>query len=117
MKLGPRLAATALAVSVPVAIVLYLLDDTYREAERRATLDRIVAAQMTDDVKERCESNPSWFLAGPRPNRPTPEQLASPDADVTAPRARPQELPFDYFAYDAAYRERSPAAPRFPNEL
>jgi HAMP domain len=117
MKLRPRLLLTALAVSIPVAILLYLLVDSYREAERRALLERMVTAQMTDDLRDRCESNANWFLAGPRENRPSAEQLSAPDADVTAPRPRPQELPFDYFAYNDAFEPASVAGPRLPADL
>src|SRR5438552_13534605 len=102
MKLGPRLLITAFVAAVPAALLLYLLIDHFREQEQRVAFERVVAAQLTDDTRQRCESNPNWFLAGPRPDRPTAEQLAAPDADVTAPRPPAQELPFEYFAYDEA---------------
>src|SRR5207248_3023401 len=72
---------------------------------------------LTDDTRERCESNPNWFLAGPRPGRPRPEVLAAPDADVTAPRPPTEMLPFEYFAYDDLFSPLSSAGPRFPPEL
>ena len=117
MKLRPRLLITALLSAVPAAILLFLLVDGFRQDEQRLALERVVAGQITDDTRERCESNPNWFLAGPRSDRPTAEQLSAPDADVTAPRPRAQELPFEYFAYDDAYQPLSTAGPRFPAEL
>jgi signal transduction histidine kinase len=117
MKLRLRLLITAFAAAVPAAILLYLLVDHFREQEQRLALERVVAAQLTDDTRQRCESNPNWFLAGPRPDRPTAEQLAAPDADVTAPRPPVQELPFEYFAYDETYQPLSTAGPRLPADV
>jgi signal transduction histidine kinase len=117
MKLRTQLAVTALVVGIPIAVLFYFTHEWLRTRDVRLMLARVVTSQMTDDVRERCESNPNWFLAGPRPDRPTPQQLAAPDADVTAPRAPTQELPFEYFAYDDGYQPLSTAGPRFPTEL
>jgi signal transduction histidine kinase len=117
VKLGTRLIATALLVSIPVAVVLYEINESLRARDMTLALQRFVASQMTDDFRERCESNPNWFIAGPREDRPAPEVLAAPDADVTAPRPPRQELPVEYFAYDDAYMPLSSSGPRFPNEL
>src|SRR6478736_1738812 len=117
MKLRLRLLITAFVAAVPAAILLYLLVDHFREQEQRLTLERVVAAQLTDDTRQRCESNPNWFLAGPRPDRPTAEQLAAPDADVYAPRPQIQNLPVDYFAYDDTFQPLSTAGPRFPTDF
>jgi signal transduction histidine kinase len=117
MKLRPRLLAMALAVSLPCAVLLYFVQDWLRSRDERAFLDRFVVSQLTDDTRERCESNPNWFLAGPRPDRPTPQQLAAPDADVYAPRPQIQSLPFDYFAYDDRFEPLSTAGPRFPTDF
>src|SRR5262245_30294293 len=117
MKLRPRLLLTALAIALPLAIVLYLVGEQLRTRDARQILERVVASQLTDDTRERCESNPNWFLAGPRPDRPSRDVLAAPDADVNAPRPPTQALPFEYFAYDDAFSALSSAAPRFPNDL
>ena len=117
MKLRVRLLVTALLVAIPVAILLYVTNERLRVRDERLMLDRFVTSQLTDDTRERCDSNANWFLAGPRPDRPTPQQLAEPDADVTAPRAPTQELPFEFFAFDAAFSPLSTAGPRFPVEL
>src|SRR4051812_15210614 len=107
MKLRARLVISALVVAIPLAVVLFVLNDRARENERRTAFSRVVTGLLTDDLRDRCESNPNWFLAGPRPDRPRAEQLAGPDADVTAPRPQVQELPFEYFAYDEGYQPLS----------
>ena len=117
MKLRARLIVTALLAALPVAILVYWVNESLRARDMRLMLDRFVTSQLTDDTRERCESNANWFLAGPRPDRPSPQQLAAPDADVVAPRAPTQQLPFEFFAYDDAFLPLSTAGPRFPAEF
>jgi signal transduction histidine kinase len=117
MKLRPRLLVTAVAVALPLTILLFMVNEHLRARDRRLTLERVVASQLTDDTRERCEANPNWFLAGPRPDRPSAEVLAAPDADVNAPRPPTQVLPFEFFAYDEAFSPLSSAGPRFPPDL
>lgn len=117
MKLRPRLLVTAVAVALPLTILLFAVNEHLRARDQRRTLERVVSSQMTDDTRERCDSNPNWFLAGPRPDRPRPEVLAAPDADVTAPRPPTEVLPFEYFAYDESFSPLSSAGPRFPSDL
>jgi signal transduction histidine kinase len=117
MKLRARLLVTALLAAIPAAILLYWANESLRARDMRLMLDRFVKSQLTDDARERCEANPNWFLAGPRPDRPSPQQLAAPDADVLAPRAPTQELPFEFFAYDDGFLPLSTAGPRFPTEF
>jgi signal transduction histidine kinase len=117
MKLRVRLLLTALLVAIPAAILINWVSGWLRARDAQQMLDRVVTAQLTDDTRERCDANANWFLAGPRPDRPTPQQLNAPDADVTAPRPPTQELPFEYFAYDGAFQPLSTAGPRFPADL
>jgi signal transduction histidine kinase len=117
MKLLPRLLIVAALVAVPVGFLIYYVNEGMRERDMRLALDRFITAQLTDDTRERCDANANWFLAGPRNPRPSREQLSAPDADVTAPRPAVQELPFDFFAYDAGYSPLSTAGPRFPTEF
>jgi hypothetical protein len=117
MKLRPRLVITSLAVAIPTAILLYMASEWLRTRDMRLALERFVASQMTDDTRDRCTANPNWFLAGPRPDRPSPEVLAAPDADAIAPRPPTQNVPFEYFAYDEAFTPLSSAGPRFPADL
>jgi signal transduction histidine kinase len=117
MKLRGRLLVTALLIAVPVGIALFETNEWLRARDAELALTRFAASQMTDDFRERCESNPNWFIAGPREDRPSPEVLAAPDADATAPRPPNQELPVEYFAYDESFSPLSSAGPRFPTEL
>jgi signal transduction histidine kinase len=117
MKLRPRLLVTAAIAAIPAAALAFLVNESLRTRDMQLALDRFVSSQMTDDFRERCESNPNWFIAGPRPDRPTPQQLAAPDADVTAPRPPTQQLPFEFFAYDDGFQPLSTAGPRFPADM
>jgi signal transduction histidine kinase len=117
MKLRARLIVTSLLAAIPVTILLFEVNEWLRARDMTEALRRFVASQMTDDFRERCESNPNWFIAGPREDRPRPEVLAAPDADVTAPRPPTTEHPVEFFAYDDSFSALSSAAPRFPTEL
>lgn len=117
MKLRARMLVTAVLVAIPIAFASHLAIETIRERDMRVQLDRFVISQLTDDTRDRCDANANWFLAGPRPDRPTPQQLAAPDADVTAPRPPTQEQPLEFFAFDDGFLPLSTAGPRFPAEL
>ena len=117
MKLRARLLLVAMLAAVPVAVLLYETNEWLRARDMRRAIDRVIASQMTDDFRERCDSNPNWFIAGPRADRPSAQVLAAPDADVLAPRPPTQELPFEYFAYDDTFTPLSSAGPRFPAEF
>jgi len=117
MKLRPRLVLTSVAVAIPIAFLIYEVTESMRGRDMRTALDRFVTSQMTDDFRDRCDSNPNWFLAGPRPDRPKPEVLAAPDADVNAPRPPTHNVPFEFFAYDETFTALSSAGPRFPADL
>ena len=88
MKLRARLLVMALLSAIPATMLVFTVNESLRARDMRLALGRFVTSQLTDDTRERCESNPNWFLAGPRPDRPSPQQLAAPDADVIAPRAQ-----------------------------
>lgn len=81
------------------------------------TLERVSAAQLTEVTRESCESDPRWFLAGPRTGRPSIEERRQPDADVRLPRPSAAELPFEFFPYDDSFLGSSTASPRFPDTL
>ena len=91
--------------------------DWLRARDRAAQLENASSAAVVEHVREACEANPNWFLAGPRDDRPTKEQLAQPDADVYTARPDTKTRPFEYFAYDEEFKGISTAAPRFPEPL
>ena len=88
-----------------------------RTADLSLTLERVVKAQINEQVRERCESDPRWFLTGSLEGRPKQGERPSADPDVLAPRPKIDEQPFELFAFDEEFLGSSPAAPRFPNEL
>jgi signal transduction histidine kinase len=116
MQLRPRVAISSLLIAVPAALVLFFAIDSIRTADLSLALERVVRSQINEQVRERCESDPRWFLTGPLEGRPGKGEAVSPDPDF-APRPKVQEQPFELFAFDEDFLGSSPAAPRFPNEL
>ncbi len=117
MLLRTRAALTALLVALPAALVLLYVISSIRSRDMAIALERVVTSQINDQVKERCESDPMWFLAGPLNGRPKGGQPQNPDAGVLAPRAKAEDQPFELFAFDEDFLGSSTASPRFPNEL
>ncbi|HKV98344.1 MAG TPA: HAMP domain-containing sensor histidine kinase [Vicinamibacterales bacterium] len=117
MQLRPRVAVTSLLIAVPAALLLFVSINSMRTADLTLTLERVVKSQINDQVRERCESDPRWFLTGSLEGRPKQGERPSADPDVMAPRPKIDEQPFELFAFDEEFLGSSPAAPRFPNEL
>lgn len=117
MQLRPRVAVTSLLIAVPAALVLFFSINSMRTADLSLTLERVVKSQINEQVRERCESDPRWFLTGSLEGRPKQGEKPSADPDVMAPRPKIDEQPFELFAFDEEFLGSSPAAPRFPNEL
>lgn len=114
MTLTRRVALTALLVALPLSLATVAVLEWVRAHERRATIERVMAGQLTSVVRDACEADPEWFLAGPRAPRPTLEERLQPDADVTLPRPSTDELPFEIFAYNSNLEPSSTAGPRLP---
>lgn len=117
MQLRPRVAVTSLLIAVPAALLLFFTINSMRTADLTLTLERVVKSQINDQVRERCESDPRWFLTGSLEGRPKQGEKPGPDPDVMAPRPKVDEQPFELFAFDEEFMGSSPATPRFPNEL
>lgn len=115
MTLRRSLIVGSLAAAAIIAVAGTVAIEWVRARDRAIQLERASAAAIVEHTREACEANPNWFLAGPRDNRPTKEQLAQPDADVFAPRPDTQPRPYEFFAYDEEFRGVSTAAPRFPD--
>jgi signal transduction histidine kinase len=80
-------------------------------------LERLAAMHLTETVRDACQSDPQWFLAGPRTGRPPLASRDVPDADVVLPRPDPSPLPIDVFAYDQDFNPMSTAGPPMPRDL
>src|SRR5262245_53620818 len=117
MTLARAAFVKSLALALPAALVIFLGVEWLRGHERENALERVLNSHQTEIVRQTCETDPQWFLAGPRTGRPRPEERLQPDADVRLPRPSNEELPFEIFAYDNEFLPTSPAGPRFPEEF
>lgn len=117
MMLRPRAVATAAALAVPVAALAVLASEHTRTRDAQLALGRVVASQINAQVRERCESDPKWFLTGPLEGRPPNGIFVSADPDALQPRPKLTNQPFELFAYDEQFGGASSAAPRFPQEF
>lgn len=108
---------TALVIAIPAALLIFTMVNWLEKRDRIALLERIAESQLNEVSREACENDPMWFLAGPRAGRPRPEERLQPDADVRLPRPKPDEMPFEYFAYDEEFSPKSVAGARFPDDM
>ena len=113
----PRVLVRSLVIAVPAAFVVTSAVELVRARDLRITLERVVRSQINDQVRERCESDPTWFLTGPLEGRPPQGRFESPDPDALPPRPRVPPQPFELFAYDEAFLGSGPATPQFPREF
>src|SRR5262245_49126382 len=117
MTLARAAFVKSLALALPAALVIFLGVEWLRGHERENALERVLNSHQTEIVRQTCETDPQWFLAGPRTGRPRPEERLQPDADVRLPRPSREELPFEFFSYDDQFTGTSVPAPRFPEDF
>lgn len=117
MMLRTRAVVASALVALPAAAMVTWAIDRTRAADLETALVRVVSSQVNDHVRERCESDPTWFFTGPQEGRPTSGIFIPTQPDQLEPRPRPEPQPFELFAYGENFGGSSPAAPRFPNEL
>ncbi|HVW05949.1 MAG TPA: sensor histidine kinase [Vicinamibacterales bacterium] len=117
MTLRTRVAIVCLLIALPVAAVATFVVDRMRTADARLALERVVSSQINDQVKERCESDPTWFLTGPLEGRPAGGVFVETSPDDLPPRPKVTNQPFELFAYDEEFVGSSSASARFPAEL
>lgn len=108
---------SSLIASVPAAALLGYLADRGRIADQELALERVVRSQINDQVRERCESDPGWFLTGPLEGRPKGGVFTDPNPEALAPRPKVVAQPFELFAYDEQFIGSSSASARFPPEF
>lgn len=100
MTLRVRLLVTSLLVALPLAFVLFVIDDKLRFADMSDRLDQFTRAEMASGVQDRCLSNEGVFDQGPpRPPRPPREPGFGPPPPPPegrrggpGPEGRPYEL-------------------------
>lgn len=117
MQLRLRAIITSLIIAIPAAALLALGVDRLRTHDLTLALERVVNSQINAQVRERCESDPNWFLTGPLIGRPPHGQPPNPNPEVPPPRPRVEEQPFELFAFDENFVGSSTATPRMPNDL
>jgi len=115
MTLARRHLLTSLALALPAALIVFFAVNWIEARDRVALLERAAEAHVSSIMRDACEQDARWFLAGPRLPRPSLAERQSPDADVTLPRPSADQLPFEIFAYDDQYSPSSSAGPRFPD--
>ncbi len=116
MLLRPRVLLTSLIIAVPAALLMTWAVERVRASDREVALERVVRSQINAQVRERCESDPTWFLTGPLEGRP-PGGVFVESGDTLPPRPRVSPQPFELFAYDEALIGSSPATPRLPADI
>jgi hypothetical protein len=117
MMLRTRAVVTSLLVALPATAVISWAIERTRAADMELALRRVVAAQVNDQVRERCESDPAWFFTGPQEGRPSGGVFVPAFPDQLSPRPRPEPQAFELFAYDEGFGGSSAASPRFPTDL
>jgi signal transduction histidine kinase len=117
MTLRTRSLALAALLALAATVVIYSTVTWLDARDRMGALERVAAAQMTELVRDSCQADPQWFLAGPRTGRPSLEERQQPDAEVRVARPSADPLPFEFFAYDEQFRPTSTAGPRFPADF
>ena len=114
MMLWRQLILLSFVLAAPVAWALGYAVDRLRARDLEVALERVVRSQINDQVRERCESDPTWFLTGPLEGRPPGGLFISDDPEALPPRPRVSPQPFELFAYDAQFIGTSSGSARFP---
>lgn len=70
MTLRPRLLLTSLLVALPLALVLFVIDDKLRFADMADRLDQFTRAEMASGAQDRCLSSDGVFESGRAPGPP-----------------------------------------------
>ncbi|MEO8481831.1 MAG: HAMP domain-containing sensor histidine kinase [Acidobacteriota bacterium] len=117
MMLRVRMLVMSLLVALPAALLVTYLIDRGRTADEQVALDRVVRSQINAQVRERCESDPTWFLTGPLEGRPAGGVFIETSPDQLPPRPRVTTQPFELFAYDEAFVGSSSGSARFPQDF
>lgn len=116
----PRVAVTSVVVAACAAALLTFVVDRKRTADLQVALDRVVRSQVNDQLRERCESDPKWFLTGPLEGRPKGGQPAittETNEEALPPRPKIVPMPYELFGYDEQFVGSSSATPRFPQDF
>jgi signal transduction histidine kinase len=117
MRLRLQLLITSVLVAIPIATAVVMAINALRARDAVTATERIASSFLTSHVRQACETDPNWFLAGPRGAPPSLAERALPDAEVRLPRPSTDPLPLEFYAYSDQYEATSTAGPRFPPEF
>jgi signal transduction histidine kinase len=117
MMLRRRVAVLSLLIALPAALVLTWIVGRIRANDLELALERVVRSQVNEQVRERCESDPTWFLTGPLDGRPRGGVFVESSPDQLPPRPKVTPQPFELFGYDEAFIGSSSAGARFPPDF
>jgi signal transduction histidine kinase len=117
MTIWRRVLVATVAAAVPATALIVVPIDWMRTHDLETALHRVVASQINAQVRERCESDPTWFLTGPLIGRPPHGVFVPASPDDLPPRPRVEAQPFELFAFDDNFLGSSTGNPRFPIEL
>jgi signal transduction histidine kinase len=116
-KLWLKVIITGILLALPAAALVTWAVERVRARDMALALERVVTSLVNDQERDRCETDPKWFLTGPLEGRPPRDQPREPDPDGIGPRPKIVEMPFELFAYDEEFTGTSVAAPRMPPEV
>lgn len=117
MMLRPRVAVTSALMALPAALIVTMVAGRVRASDQQLALERVVRAQVNEQVRERCESDPTWFLTGPLEGRPKGGVFVETSPDQLPPRPKVVPQPYELFAYDEVFVGSSSASARFPPDF
>jgi signal transduction histidine kinase len=116
-KLWLKVVITGVLLALPAAAVVTWAVERVRARDMALALERVVTSLINDQERDRCETDPRWFLTGPLEGRPKRDQPREPDPDGIGPRPKIVEMPFELFAYDEEFTGTSVAAPQLPPDI
>jgi signal transduction histidine kinase len=117
MMLRPRTVASSVLVALPAALLLTVALDRIRARDQERALRDVVLAQANDQLRERCDSDPGWFMTGPLVGRPAGGVFVPAVPDQNEPRAKYTAQAFELFGYDEAFVGSGHATPPLPADI
>ena len=91
--------------------------DRIRAHDMERTLRDVVLSQVNDQLRERCDSDPAWFMTGPLVGRPINGVFVATEPDQNEPRAKYEAQPYELFGYDEQFIGSGPATPQLPRDF
>lgn len=106
MSLRVRLFVTSLAIALPLAVALFLVDERVRLGFMEEDLRRAVEIDVANGLLARCEAAP--------PVTGRPGRGVGRDPERRRPAPPPRRDAYEFFAYDATGRSAATDAPTLP---